>query len=494
MKYTSTRSSLQVSATQAILQGLSQEGGLFIPETIIPLDLASFKNDTYPVLAEKILALYFDDIPADSLKAAIQASYSHTQFTHPQITGIHHLNNTAFLELYYGKTCAFKDMALSLFPHLVHAARHIQKQKEDLYILTATSGDTGKAAMEAIADQPGLSITVLYPKSGVSDLQQRQMQTQQGANVNVYAVEGNFDDAQRYVKQAFHSSRFSEALKHHQQQLSSANSINIARLLPQVVYYVDSYMRLVRDGQIEWMQPINVSVPTGNFGNLFAGFLAKQMGLPIQTMICASNENNVLTDFIQSGHFNLNERPFVATPSPSMDILRPSNLERFLYWLTTSSQKVSQYMDHLQTHLAFHLSTEEHQLMTTHLKAYSTTNQETLACIQQTFKDQQYLIDPHTAVAYHALKTYQNETSDSTYSVVVSTASPYKFIDAYRECFDLPIEPFAAMKALSELTQTSIPESLSQLEHLPIRFNQTIALEELEASLIQQLEEHPYES
>lgn len=488
MKYESTRSDYTIPASQAILKGLAPDGGLFVPTALQLFPLHDMVNATYQDIACWCLHTYYPDLSATGLQQAVQEAYSGINFHHPKISGLQQtLDNRFYLELFHGKTLAFKDHALVLFPYLVNLAKQTNNFTDDLYILSATSGDTGKAAMEAIADQPGISIQVLYPEEGVSDLQKRQMQTQQGDNIQVYAIKGNFDDAQRSVKAMFASSSFNKTLNRHHMQLSSANSINIARLIPQTVYYFDVYLRLVRNGVIALGDSINVCVPTGNFGNILAAYLAKEMGLPIKQLICATNENKVLDDFIKTGVFSLVERPFHQTHSPSMDIMIPSNLERFLYFLFKDKNLIVQWMDQLAKKKRFCLTPEQLQQLQSHITSASCDNQETLNSIAACYQNEHYLIDPHTAVARHALLT---QLDNDYASVIVSTANPYKFSECYQEIFNLDAaDPFARMDQLARLSNTSVPEVMESYQQASIRFNRVIDKEEVQTVLEDALED-----
>jgi len=488
MLFHSTRGNEKVTASFAILHGLANDGGLYVPETIPTIDIKDYFNKTYAEIATQILGLFYSDFLESELFDICKKVYCTTNFSLDEITGIQTISeNEAYLELFYGQTLAFKDQALSLFPYLLTLSKAKQKQTKDILILTATSGDTGKAAMEAIKDLPNIKIAVLYPAAGVSTMQKAQMQKQLGNNVFPIAINGNFDDAQTAVKQIFNSPVMQEFANSNNYLLSSANSINIARLLPQIVYYIDGYARLVTTNKITSGEKINVTVPTGNFGNILSLIMAKKMGLPIAKIICATNENNVLADFIQTGKYDIRSRDFLVTPSPSMDILIASNLERFLYLLLEDTAQVGIYMEQLSNQHFFQLSDNETILMQEYITGYYTTNTDTITHIKAVFDKYQYLIDPHTSVASFATARYkENHPHDKNYFVNISTASPYKFIDCYRSIFAIDeADDYLAAEMISKYTGTSIPQKINELKTLPIRFPQQIEITAIEATIKQ---------
>ena len=463
MKYTSTRFENQVTSAQAILQGLSLEGGLYVPTTIPPLHLDECKNKSYAELAEIILSLYFDDFSHEEIKEAVASSYNQENFTHPKMTGLRQYDDKAyFLELFYGKTSAFKDQALSLYPYLLKLAMK-KEGIQHLSILTATSGDTGKAAMEAISDVKGLSIAVLFPKDGTSPIQKLQMQSQKGDNVYPLAIDGNFDDAQNAVKAFF--------MKHQDLAITSANSINIARLLPQIIYYYDLFVRL------DTPEKVDVYVPTGNFGNILAAYIAKEMGLPIHRLIVCTNDNNVLYDFFTTGVYDIAKRDFKVTYSPSMDILISSNLERLLYFMFKDKTKVKKWMDDLKNNQRFELNSQELKLLQTHFAAQMCTNEKTYENIKDLFDTKGILIDPHTATALP-------QDANDHLKVVVSTASPYKFPALYKRLFELEdLSDFDILLALEANTNEPYPPYIKALEKSEVRFKQSVSLDEIEPAL-----------
>ena len=389
-------------------------------------------------------------------------------------------DGTAVLELYHGPTCAFKDMALQMLPHLLTASLKKCGEEREVCILVATSGDTGKAALEGFADIPRTKIIVFYPENGVSDVQKLQMTSQSGENVLVSAVKGNFDDAQTGVKLIFGNEEFAEQLSQKGWFLSSANSINWGRLLPQVVYYFSAYCDLVNSGKVTLGDPVNFVVPTGNFGDILAGWYAKQMGLPVHKLVCASNANNVLTDFIRTGTYDRN-RPFYTTTSPSMDILVSSNLERLLYCLTGDARQVAGYMQELKESGWYTVSEELKKKVTEEFWAGCCDDARTMETIREVFQREAYLMDPHTAVAYSVLEQYRSETGDKTPTVVLSTASPFKFCDsvlrALGEQTDAP--GTVLLEQLTEKTGVTAPAPLAALKNKTVRFTGCTEKEEM---------------
>ena len=477
MNYVSTRTKmLRLSAAQAIVQGLAPDGGLMTPEVLPRLPgraLETMRDMSYQQRVVYVLGRFLDEFSARELSAFAAAAYG-GNFDHPAIAPVRTLNETTHcLELWHGPTCAFKDMALQMLPHLLSASLDKLDEEKTACILVATSGDTGKAALEGFKDVGRTKILVFYPKDGVSDIQQLQMVTQAGGNVGVCAVVGNFDDAQAGVKRLFADQALAETLAQRGYFLSSANSINWGRVLPQIVYYISAYCDLLRTGAISSGQPINVCVPTGNFGNILAGYYAKQMGVPIKTLICASNENNVLTDFIRTGVYDKN-RPFHNTLSPSMDILVSSNLERLIFELSNRDDAlVSGYMEQLAASGRYQITPAILTRIQEVFAAGFCDDAQTGQTIAQVWKDSGYLIDPHTAVAFHVLDEYRKNSGDDTPALVVSTASPFKFCTSVLSA--LGVEEHAAgvavLDQLAEVTGTAVPAPLAALKGKAVRFH-----------------------
>ncbi|MGX7328759.1 threonine synthase [Enterococcus bulliens] len=478
--YTSTRGGQQhVTASQAILQGLATDGGLFVPEHFpqVNLDFEQLKEQSYQEIALLIMKAFYSDFSEAELKACIKAAYD-DKFDTDVIAPVKKVGTEYYLELFHGPTLAFKDMALSILPYLMTTAAKKNQSTNELVILTATSGDTGKAAMEGFADVENTKIIVFYPKEGVSKIQEQQMRTQKGDNTFVVAVEGNFDDAQTRVKEMFNDLTLRQTLASHQKQFSSANSINIGRLIPQVVYYVYAYAQLIHQQELTNGQTLDVSVPTGNFGNILAAYYAKKLGVPIGKLICASNQNNVLTDFFTSGMYDRN-REFYVTSSPSMDILISSNLERLLYEVSGQNTDTTSYlMEELTTKGSYELEVALREGLSDFLVAYATDEQTQLA-IKQVFDREGYVIDPHTAVAKHAL---DQMTQLSDPALIVSTASPYKFPESVVRAFDevKHVEnEFGWVTALYEETKLTVPPAVKTLFESPVLHDRTIPVDEM---------------
>lgn len=471
MKLVSTRnSSEQKEASLATLIGIAPDGGLYVPESFPDLNqLGEITELEYSDLAAKVLGLFFEDI--QQMEQLTEQAYAN--FNHAEKAPIKKIDSGEYvLELWHGPTLAFKDMALSVLPRLMTAAMKKQNGK-DVLILVATSGDTGKAALEGFCDVDNTKIVVFYPNDGVSDMQRLQMVTQEGSNTHVTAVNGNFDDAQNGVKAIFTDQEFAKKIDAKGYRLSSANSINFGRLAPQIAYYIWSYAQLQQRGEIEPGEKINFVVPTGNFGNILAAYYAKQMGLPIGKLICASNQNNVLTDFFNTGEYTVN-RPFHKTMSPSMDILISSNLERLLFELTYRDHTaVTAMMDSLKAEGVYGINGAAKTALEKDFYADWCNEEETMQCIRNTFEQKGYLIDTHTAVAVSVYEKYK-KTGDDTKTVIVSTASPYKFpqdvLTSLGQNTD-NMSAFQMAKRLSELTDTSVPEQISALENKEVRHN-----------------------
>ena len=455
MHYVSTRdSSRRLTASQAIVEGLSRDGGLYLPESIPQLTLADIRalaRLSYPERAAKIMKLYLEEFSEEELLGFAQKAYGPAKFDTPAAAPVVQLaDNTYIQELWHGPTCAFKDMALQMLPYLLTASLKKTGEEKTVCILVATSGDTGKAALEGFRDVDRTKILVFYPDGGVSEIQKLQMVTQEGRNVGVCAVRGNFDDAQTGVKRIFSDAQLRETLSSRGYFLSSANSINWGRVLPQIVYYVSSYCDLLASGAIKEGQTVNVCVPTGNFGNILSGFYAKKMGVPIGRLICASNENNVLTDFIRTGTYDRN-RPFYQTASPSMDILISSNLERLLYLLSGSDEEVRGYMQALAETGRYTVSERVFRAVQTEFSCGFCTDAQGAQTIGKTFREKNYLLDTHTAVACTVLEGYRAETGDGTLTVVESTASPFKFCASVLDALGVT-EHQPGTKVLGQLT------------------------------------------
>ena len=476
MKYYSTRDkSLRLNAAEAIQQGLSRDGGLLTPCAIPRMDesfLRTLLHATYQERAARILALYLTDYTEAELRTFADRAYGPDRFDTPAVAPVRTLDETTHcLELWHGPTSAFKDMALQMLPQLLSAALVKTGERRTACILAATSGDTGKAAMEGFADVPQTKILVFYPEHGVSAVQELQMVTQEGANVGVYAVRGNFDDAQAGVKRIFSDEALRTALAERGCFLSSANSINWGRILPQVVYYCSAYCDLVGDGRLAMGAPVNFCVPTGNFGDILAAYYAKRMGLPVGKLICASNSNQVLTDFLRTGVYDRN-RPFHTTMSPSMDILISSNLERLLFDLSgENDQEIREYMDALSTEGRYEVADPIKAQLNELFWGGCCGEGETAATIAS-YDQKGYLIDTHTAVAANVLEQYRAATGDKTAAVFVSTASPYKFCDHVLAAIgETPAG--AGVELLEQLHRVSgvtVPRRLAALGEKPRRF------------------------
>ncbi|MBQ6441779.1 MAG: threonine synthase [Lachnospiraceae bacterium] len=468
--YQSTRSTAdKVTASQAILKGLAEDGGLFVPDHLPAFDhtFAEFAEMSYQETAYHVMKLFFSDFTEAELKDCIRKAYD-TGFDTEEIAPLAEADGSYYLELFHGRTIAFKDMALSILPHLMITSAKKNQVQNEIVILTATSGDTGKAALAGFADVPGTRIIVFYPKDGVSPIQEKQMVTQTGGNVLVAAIRGNFDQAQTGVKAMFHDKGMEQELAAAGFQFSSANSINIGRLVPQIVYYVYAYAKLLQNEVIARDEQINVAVPTGNFGNILAAFYAKQMGLPIKTLLCASNSNKVLYDFFETGHYDKN-RPFYVTSSPSMDILVSSNLERLLYWLV-GQEGVASCMEKLSGAGAYEIENEVFDRLP-YLKSGFATEEETAAEIRLVYENASYVIDPHTAVASKVVRKYKKETGDVTKTVIASTASPFKFTRSVMNALgeDKPeADDFALADALAKLSNRELPQAVSDIRNAPV--------------------------
>ena len=472
--YKSTRSDSEpVSASRAILMGLAQDGGLFVPTHIPVLDksLLELAQMDYRGAAYEVMKLMLSDFTKEELMGCIGRAYG-DNFDDREIAPIRKADGACLLELFHGPTIAFKDMALQILPHLMTVSMKKNHEDKEIVILTATSGDTGKAAMAGFADVEGTRIMVFYPKDGVSSIQERQMVTQKGENTCVVGIRGNFDDAQSEVKAIFGDTELRREMADKGFAFSSANSINIGRLVPQIVYYVYAYTRLLKDGSIREGDKINIVVPTGNFGNILAAYYAAQMGLPVGKLICASNSNKVLFDFFSTGIYDRN-RDFILTSSPSMDILISSNLERLIYHISgNDSGATAAMMKDLSEKGAYTITDSMRENLSLFFGGYA-TEEETAAAIRSLYEKDGYVMDPHTAVAVHVYDAYRSETGDMTPSVIASTASPFKFensvMRALGEPADLPDLELA--DRLSEKAGVAVPEAVNILRTAPVRHN-----------------------
>jgi len=465
--YRSTRSKDErVTASQAILQGLAQDGGLFVPESVPKLDksLEELSKMNYQETAYEVMKCFLTDFTEEELRNCIEKAYD-SKFDDEAIAPLVKVEDTYYLELFHGATIAFKDMALSILPHLMTTSAKKNQVKNEIVILTATSGDTGKAAMAGFADVEGTRIIVFYPKNGVSKVQELQMRTQKGANVDVVAIHGNFDNAQSGVKQMFEDQELAKELADKGYQFSSANSINIGRLVPQVAYYVYAYTKLLANGEIKDGEKINVVVPTGNFGNILAAYYAKNLGVPIAKLICASNDNKVLYDFFQTGTYDKN-REFVLTTSPSMDILISSNLERLIYLICgEDSEKTKELMEELKTTGKYTITLEMKEKLADFAAGYS-TEEETAESIHDTYQKTGYVMDTHTAVAAHVCGQYRAKSGDQTKCVIASTASPYKFVKSVMSAIDAEnanADEFDLLPKLQEVSGVPMPQAIKDI-------------------------------
>lgn len=470
LKFISTRGhgdALRFS--EAVVKGIAPDGGLYVPAAL-PVDALKdvSGHETYAELAEKVMEPFADFDPG-VLEACAKGAYD-SKFSDPAVAPLVTLGTTSFLELYHGRTLAFKDMALSILPRFMTAAARQLNIKDEIVILTATSGDTGKAALEGFSDIPGTRIVVFYPTDGVSDVQKHQMITQEGNNVLVRGIRGNFDDAQNGVKAIFADHELNNRLKAHGYVLSSANSINIGRLVPQIAYYVHAWLQLKKQGCLKDGAGFNVVVPTGNFGNILAAWYARGMGVPIRKFICASNVNNVLTDFIRTGRYDLN-RPFCVTASPSMDILISSNLERLVFELSgRNGEKTAALMADLKKNGAYELDAGMKAAMGDFYGGYA-DDKETVEAIRKAYSENGYVMDTHTAVGYKVLEDYRRETGDLTHAVIASTASPYKFTRSVVEGMGVStagLDDFELIDVLSEKSGLEVPEPIRGLKDRPV--------------------------
>lgn len=473
--YKSTRGTEKgITASSAILKGLSSDGGLFVPEVIPKLDIPveELAKMSYQEVAFEVMSRFFTDFTEEELKSCIEKAYD-SKFDTEKIAPVRKADGKYYLELFHGATIAFKDMALSILPHLMTTAARKNHIENEIVILTATSGDTGKAAMAGFADVPGTKIIVFYPKNGVSPVQEKQMVTQKGQNTYVVGITGNFDDAQTAVKKMFNDQEMKETLHKAGFQFSSANSINIGRLVPQIVYYVYAYASLVGEGSLQNGEKVNIAVPTGNFGNILAAFYAKEMGLPVNKLICASNENKVLYDFFSTGRYD-RRRDFILTNSPSMDILISSNLERLIYQIAGEDASVcKKLMENLAAGGAYTITEEMKEALADFYGNYC-TEEETAETIKRVYEESGYILDTHTAVASGVYEKYRKESGDETPVIIASTASPYKFarsvMDAVTELSGEE-EDFDLIDRLCELSGVPVPGAVEEIRTAPVLHN-----------------------
>lgn len=494
MYYKSTRnSSVNVSSAQAIAQGISKDGGLFVPSEIPSLSLDEIKSlgdKSYSERAFFVFSKFLTDFTDAEIKYCVENAYNDKNFDTNNIAELAHLfDGTYMLELWHGPTCAFKDMALQILPYLLTTSAKKLNLNKKIVILVATSGDTGKAALEGFKDVPDTEILVFYPDDGVSAMQKKQMTTQEGKNVGVCAIKGNFDDAQNGVKAIFTNEEIANELDKNGMMFSSANSINWGRLAPQIIYYISSYAQLVKDGEINLGDKINIVVPTGNFGNILAGFYAKKMGLPVNKLICASNANNVLTDFLNTGVYNRN-RPFHTTISPSMDILISSNLERLLYHLCgENDEQIREWFGALATDGKYEVTDEVKAVLKDEFYAGCCDDVQTKACIKEIYDKYSYTCDTHTAVAVKVYEDYKAATGDETKTIIASTASPYKFSGSVLDAIgvDTNTDEFGLVDKLAETSKLPVPASLAALKDKDIRFKKFIDKTEMKDYVFESL-------
>ena len=485
--YKSTRDAEKtVTASQAILKGMADDGGLFVPVSIpkLPVSLGELKEMTYQEIAYTVMKEFLTDFTEEELKSCIAKAYD-SKFDTEEIAPLAKVEDAYYLELFHGATIAFKDMALSILPHLLTTSAKKNQVKNEIVILTATSGDTGKAALAGFADVEGTKIIVFYPKNGVSRVQELQMVTQKGDNTSVVAIHGNFDNAQSGVKAMFENKELEKELNEAGYQFSSANSINIGRLVPQVVYYVYAYAKLLQNEEIAEDEEINVVVPTGNFGNILAAYYAKNMGIPIAKLICASNENKVLYDFFQTGTYDRN-REFVLTTSPSMDILISSNLERLIYKISgEDARKDTDLMTELKTKGSYAITGEMKANLADFAAGYA-TEEQVAKTIHDIYEDTGYVMDTHTAVAATVYKAYREDSKDDRKTVIASTASPYKFAGSVMSAIDSKYkgqDDFKLIEELQKVSGTELPNAIKEIMNAEIRHNTECDVDQMEQTV-----------
>ena len=485
--YRSTRSNSEpVTASQAILKGLSDDGGLFVPDHIPALDksLSELAGMSYQQVAYEVMKLFLTDFTEEELKNCINNAYD-SKFDTEKIAPLVQADDAYYLELFHGSTIAFKDMALSILPHLMITSARKNNIKNEIVILTATSGDTGKAALAGFADVKGTRIIVFYPKNGVSPIQEKQMVTQKGANTFVVGIHGNFDDAQTGVKKIFSDKELAKEMDEKGFQFSSANSINIGRLVPQICYYVYAYAQLLKDGKITEGEKINVVVPTGNFGNILAAFYAKNMGLPIDKLICASNDNKVLYDFFRTGTYDRN-REFVLTTSPSMDILISSNLERLIFKIAGENAKATaDMMNSLATDGKYEVTDEMKAQLKDFVGGWA-SEEECAAEIKRVYDKTGYVMDTHTAVASAVYHAYKEKTGDTAKTIIASTASPYKFGTSVMSAIDEKykgMDDFALIDELEKVSGTKVPKAVEEIRSAPVLHDTVCETEDMQKTV-----------
>ena len=485
--YKSTRDAENtVTAFHGILKGLADDGGLFVPVSIpkLPVSLGELKEMTYQEIAYTVMKEFLTDFTEEELKSCIAKAYD-SKFDTEEIAPLAKVEDAYYLELFHGATIAFKDMALSILPHLLTTSAKKNQVKNEIVILTATSGDTGKAALAGFADVEGTKIIVFYPKNGVSRVQELQMVTQKGDNTSVVAIHGNFDNAQSGVKAMFENKELEKELNEAGYQFSSANSINIGRLVPQVVYYVYAYAKLLQNEEIAEDEEINVVVPTGNFGNILAAYYAKNMGIPIAKLICASNENKVLYDFFQTGTYDRN-REFVLTTSPSMDILISSNLERLIYKISgEDARKDTDLMTELKTKGSYAITGEMKANLADFAAGYA-TEEQVAKTIHDIYEDTGYVMDTHTAVAATVYKAYREDSKDDRKTVIASTASPYKFAGSVMSAIDSKYkgqDDFKLIEELQKVSGTELPNAIKEIMNAEIRHNTECDVDQMEQTV-----------
>ena len=489
-KYVSTRGQQRsLDFCDAILQGIGSDGGLLVPDfELDQKDLKALQHLSYVDMATEIMTSFVGEQEKEEMRALCQKAYGQNLFPQ-EVVPVKQAGDVFIAELFQGPTAAFKDMALSLLPHFMTYSLKKKGEQRKVMILAATSGDTGKAALEGFKDVDGTYIQVFYPVDGVSPIQKQQMVTQTGNNVDVVGIQGNFDDAQRAVKQAFQSSALKDLCDEHHVFLSSANSINIGRLIPQIVYYFYSYMTLVNKNEIRLGESVHFTIPSGNFGNCLAGVLAKKMGLPIQKFIVASNKNNILTDFFRTGKYDA-RREFYKTNAPAMDILVSSNLERLVYMMAQDSQKVKSYMDDLNQNGVYEISSDLLEKIQDVFKAGWLNEDEVLDTIKTCFEQTGYLLDTHTAIGYGVYKEYQKTSGDETKTIILATASPYKFADSvYKALTDQSLSEYQAIEAVYEKTGVDIPKPLVQLDQKEILHQKVIDKDDIIHEISQKIKE-----
>lgn len=487
--YGSTRGNGEkITASMAILKGLAEDGGLFVPDSIPAFDvpLKELLGKSYQEIAYQVMSRFLTDFTEEELRNCINKAYD-SKFDTSEIAPLVKKGNSYYLELFHGSTIAFKDMALSILPHLMTTAAKKNGVTNEIVILTATSGDTGKAAMAGFADVEGTRIIVFYPKDGVSPVQEKQMLTQKGENTAVVGIYGNFDDAQTGVKNIFNDKEMKEKLESAGFQFSSANSINIGRLVPQIAYYVYAYLKLMEAGEIQEKEQMNVVVPTGNFGNILAAYYAKEMGIPIARFICASNENKVLYDFFRTGCYDRN-RAFHLTNSPSMDILISSNLERLIYKIAgNDAEKNRNLMEQLGADGKYEITEEMKGKLQEFYGNYA-NEEETAQTIRQVYEETGYVLDTHTAVGKAVYEKYKKETQDNTKTVIASTASPFKFTRSVMTAIDKKyesMEDFQLVDELSELAKIPVPQAIEEIRTAKIRHNKTAQVSQMPAAVME---------